>query len=207
EDWAKPVLDYVGAGRRILLHMGIHHAFTRYRQPVVLDGELRRLDPTRAGNYLYEALGDRAFLVYLHALWPPREGYGGNYVRPADGYLDAFFGTLPAGLRRVGFDVRGTPFGSLPGATSVYSHGYDDFTLGTMVDGYIYQGAFCDAEGVTAIPGFIDQDNLAYARQHSVNPASRTATAERFERAAAVAARLDRWCARLDRWEEEEPGR
>lgn len=205
EDWARPVLEYVRSGGKILVHSGIHHSFTHYRQPVVVDGEFVRFGSVRLGNVLYRELGDRTFLIYENALWPPREGYGGDYVRPADGYVDAFFLTLPSGLRRVGFDIRGSPFGEFPGETSVYSQGSDDFTLETMVDGYIYQGPFCEYEPVTPIPGFIDDENLAYARSQSVNPKFRTATAERYNEAVARSADLDGWCAGLEAWPEQEP--
>lgn len=197
EDWARPVLDYVEKGGKILLHMGFHHAFTRYRQPVVAEGQFVRFGDVRAGNVLHREMGDRVFLVYEHAVWPPREGYAGEYVRPADGFVDAFFANLPAGFERVGFDVRGTPFDGLPVETSVYSHGYSDLTLGDIVDGYIYHGPFCDYEPVTPIPGFINAENLEYARRNSVNPAFRTATAERYNEAVARSADLSVWCEQL----------
>ena len=39
-----------------------------------------------------------------------------------DRFLDAFFRSLPSGFHHVGFDVAGTPFGQLPGESSVYAH-------------------------------------------------------------------------------------
>ena len=206
EDWARPVLDYVARGEKILLHTGLHHAFTHYRQPVVQNGEFVRFGTTRLGNHLYEALGDRTFLVVTHAVWPPVEGYGGSSVRAADGYLDAFFETMPSGLQRVGFDVRGTPFGRIPGETSLYSLGYDAFTLETMADGYIYHGPFCEFESVRGIPDFITEENLEFVRENSVNPSLRTASAEYYNQVVARSADLSGFCDQLESWDADHEG-
>jgi len=69
EHWAEAILDAVGAGRKVLVYSGIHHAFTGYRQPVVLDGEFVRFDDTRMANHVYRAIGRRAATVFLHAPW------------------------------------------------------------------------------------------------------------------------------------------
>ncbi|MGD2071435.1 MAG: ChaN family lipoprotein [Gemmatimonadota bacterium] len=168
EDWARPILEQVERGEKVLAHMGFHHSFTRYRQPIVVDAEFVRFGDVRAGNWVYEALGDRAFTISLHSPWFSAQGYQAGFVRPADGLIDALFESSP-GLRslRVGFDVVGSPFADLPGETAVYRHGYESFDLATLCDGYIYQGPLESYRGVTPIPDFVNASNLERARLQS----------------------------------------
>jgi hypothetical protein len=75
ERWAEVVLDALSAGDEVLVHCGIHHAFTEYRQPVVIDGKFTGFDRSlRAGNHVFNAIGKRAVTVFLHAPWSGYEG-------------------------------------------------------------------------------------------------------------------------------------
>ncbi len=178
--WAKVILDEVARGRKVLVYSGIHHAFTAYKQPVVSDGRFIRLNDERMGNHVYHAIGRRVFTIYLHAPWYGVDGYDSLMTYPADGVIDALMRELPPRLRRVGFDTRGTPFGELTGATSVYSHGYERFRLADFCDGYIIQGPLSESLGVTTIPGYINASNLRRAQLGVPNPHSRDNTIEEF---------------------------
>ncbi len=134
EHWAGVILDAVRSGEKVLVHCGIHHAFTEYRQPIVIDGEFKRFDSSlRCGNHVFAALGKRAATVYMHAPWNGPEGYGSPVRHPADGVIDAVM--LADGPRPVGFDLDGGPFGALRVEDAVYMHGYEDFELGTSATG------------------------------------------------------------------------
>jgi hypothetical protein len=179
DKWARVILDAVRSGEKVLVHCGIHHAFTKYRQPVVLSGGFVRFDPTlRCGNHVFKALGERVATVFLHAPWNGLGGYGSPMVRPAGGIIDELM--LTRGPRPVGFDVREGPFGVLHIEDAVYCHGYEHFTLADFCDGWIYTKPIFEYEGVTPILNWVNEGNLERARSQSPDPAFRSATAERF---------------------------
>lgn len=181
EDWAKVVIEEVIArGDKALVYCGIHHAFTRYRQPIAVGGKFIRFGDVRVGNYVYEKIGRRAFTIYLHAPWFNAAGYDAPPVLAADGSIDALLEELPPEYQQAGFDLEGTPFGRLSGEMSVYKFGYENFTLETIYDGYVCQGPLSSYEGVTAIKDFVNEGNLAVARAQSPNPDMRNATVEDF---------------------------
>ncbi|MGI5173605.1 hypothetical protein H0R92_08400 [Treponema sp. OMZ 840] len=161
KNWAdrvkKEVLD---KGEKVLCYCGMHHAFSKYRQPAVSGGRFIRFGDVRFGNYLYEEKKDKVFTISLHYPWFPVEGYDKDSVLPADGMIDTLLVSLPKNKRRFGFDTAGTPMGDFTGSTSLYKFGYDNFTLKDFCDGYICQGTFGDYEGVTAIKDFINETNI-----------------------------------------------
>ncbi len=194
EDWARVILDSVVAkGEKILVYSGMHHAFTRYRQPIVVDGEFIRFGDVRMGNYVFDAIGERAFTIFLHGPWSSAEGYGSSLVKPADGVIDEVMAELDPSLLPIGFDTGGTPFGSLKAEMSFYTYGYDDFTLSLFCDGYIYQKSLTQYEGVTPIPDFINESNIDYARAQSPDPNFRERSPQDFNVAIARHADLSRW--------------
>lgn len=195
EFWAEVILDTVDAGERVLVHCGIHHAFTQFRQPIVnRDGEFVRFDTSlRAGNHVYNAIGKRAITIFMHAPWPPASGYYSRYsVPPADGLIDALMLGRPEGPVAVGFDIVGSPLADIEIKDAVYRHGYERFTAATFCDGWIYTQPYGQCEGVTAIEGWIHDGNLEHARQQSPNPRFRTASAEDFNGSIAHDAEMER---------------
>ena len=195
-DWANVVLDSVVAkGDKALCYCGIHHGFTEYRQPVVVDGEFVRYVEDRFGNHIYNAIGKRAITIYLHNTWASVGGYDKPSTYPADGYIDALMAALGPDAYPVGFDTRGSTFGKLPGKSSLYSHGYEGFTLEEFCDGYIFQMPFSEFEPVTCIEGYYTEDNIDYARRNAVNPWFRDQAIEEFEKSCETSRReqLDRW--------------
>ena len=173
EVMAKVILrEFVSKGEKAFIYCGIHHAFTRYKQPMY-DGKKRGFGgfvEWRTGNIVYGAIGERAFTICLHQPWAGDGGYDSPAVYPADGVIDALMKKLGAGYRRVGFDTRGTPFGEIPGKTNVYRYGYDHFTLGDFCDGYIYQGPLSECKSVTPIKGFINKENIELVRLRQRDP-------------------------------------
>lgn len=189
--WAEVILDAVAEGKKALVYCGIHHGFTEYRQPVVVDGEFVRFDPNkRCGNYVYDALGKRAITVYLHAPWRGAEGYGAAMRHPAGGVIDTLM--LYMGPRPVGFDVSAGPLAALEVRNAVYKHGYDSLRLGDFCDGWIYTKPISEYEGVTPIEAWVNEDNLERAQSQSPAPAFRDATAEEINRSIAWYAGIQR---------------
>jgi len=156
--------EFVDEKEKALIYSGNHHAFTRYRQPLYdfQQQKLHGLKDNRMGNLVYAKIGDRAFNIYLHSSWWSKKDtdyQASGY--PVGGVIDRVMREFAD--TRVGFDVRGTPFGELPDEIAYYALGYEDFTLADYCDGYIYQRHFPDYEGVTPDPQFITQENLARA--------------------------------------------
>ena len=75
--------------------------------------------------------------------------------------------------KRVGFDVKGSPFGKLQDDDTYYSIGYESFKLSTFCDGYIFQKTFSDYEGCTVDRAFITEENLREAVDYFPNPKAR----------------------------------
>jgi len=70
-------------------HCGIQHAFTEYRQPIVIDGEFSHFDRSlRCGNHVFAELNKRAVTVFLHAPWNGQGGYDSRMRHPAGGVID-----------------------------------------------------------------------------------------------------------------------
>jgi hypothetical protein len=170
---ARVVLDeLVHPGHKALVYAGARHAFTRYGQPVCDYEKLEffRHADDRMGNIVYREIGDRAFNVFLHSPWE-RKWKPDEHSYPAAGVIDAVMREFDD--KRVGFDVRGTPFGELADESTYYAIGYENFTLATFCDGYVFQRHFPDYEGCTVDPKFITWKNLREARAYCPNPTGR----------------------------------
>jgi hypothetical protein len=164
--------EILAKGEKALIYSGINHAYTRFRQPVVNEatGELVRLVSTRMGNQIEAEIGRRSFTIFLHSPWPAATGYADPEVYPADGVIDSFFATLSPNERRVGFDVKGSPFAQLGAKTALWAHAAPDFRLEMYCDGWIYQMPLSQYEGVTVIPGWFDEGNRLEAISQIANP-------------------------------------
>jgi hypothetical protein len=161
------IREFVEKGQKALIYSGIHHAFTRYKQPVYYQGKFVRFVEDRMGNRVCQRLGDKVFTIYLHAPWSDK-----NYQKelyPAGGVIDAFF-AHESRLRPVGFDLAGTPFGELPGPGSIYEEGYNPFTLKLYADGYIFTKPLSQYQGVTVDEKFITEANFKRAVEQIPNP-------------------------------------
>ena len=182
--WAQTILDSVVAkGEKALIYSGMHHAFSEYEQPVCDREKFIRFEDQRMGNFVFRKIGKRSITIFLHGPWYNAAGYDQPLVFPVDGVIDQVMGEMESKYQRVGFDTRGTPFGKLPGETSIYKHGYSNFALEMFCDGYVYQGPFSKYEGVTPIKGFINESNLKKASMNTPDLRLREASAEDFYKA------------------------
>jgi hypothetical protein len=173
--------EILAKGEKALIYSGINHAWTRFRQPIVnqATGELVGLVTTRMGNRIAAEIGNRCCTIFLHSPWTAAGGYAAPAVYPPDGFIDAFFATLPPKKRRVGFDVQGSPFGRLPAKTSLWGRAAPDFRLEMFCDGWIYQMPLSRYEGVRVIPGWFNEANRSEAIAQIANPDPRVKYRER----------------------------
>jgi len=189
--WADVILDAVRSDERVLVHCGIHHAFTEYRQPIVIDGDFSHFDHSlRCGNHVFTELGKRTVTIFLHSPWTGSEGYGSRSQYPADGIIDAFMHSDSS--YPVGFDLTEGPFGEISIGDAVYRHGYKNPKLRDFCDGWIYTKPLSEYEGVTPIANWVNESNLEHARAQSPNPSFRQASIEEFNNGIANDARIDR---------------
>jgi hypothetical protein len=179
-DWAVPVLEEVELGKKVLVHCGIHHAFTRFRQPRVRDGKFEGEGTKRFGNFLYDTLGNGIVTVFLHAPWNTSAGYNAEYVHPADGMLDAFMLGREEGPFPVGFDTADSPLADIVIENAVYEHGHEPFTITDFCDGWIYTKPVSEYEPVTYIEDWINERNADRARSQAMNPKWREFTVEQL---------------------------
>ncbi len=178
-EMAYVILKQVWKGEKVLVYSGIHHAFTRYIQPIVNEkGEFTNLNPDeRMARYVYLRLGPKAFTVFLHSAWYAARWERG-FLRPVNGVIDSVMATLGDRFTPVGFDVKGSPFGLLPDSASLYQAGYDDFRLQDFCDGYIYQRPFRQYEVVHFVEDFINPSNISEFREQAGDPWFRDKTLE-----------------------------
>ncbi len=174
EVMAKVVLkEFVEKHKKALIYCGLHHAFTRYQQPLYNRRKktFERFINNRAGNIVYRAIGDRAITLCLHEPWFSAQGWAAPQVYPVDGIIDALMHKLGPKYYPVGFNTRGTPFGQLPGESGLYKYGYNDFKLSDLCDGYIFIKPLYQFRNVRHIHGFINESNVELARQRVENVA------------------------------------
>lgn len=152
--------EIISKRQKALVYTGINHAFTRFRQPVynAETGEVRHIS-ARMGNRIYNEIGDRVFMIFLHSPWPPVTGFGDPVTYAADGVIDALMAKRPPESRAVGFDLTDSPFGELPAETSYWSHAADTFQIDMFSDGWIYQKPLWEYEGVTVIDNWFNSEN------------------------------------------------
>lgn len=164
--------EFVDKGEKALIFSGSHHAFTRYYQPRYdfKKRKLIKLNRNRMGNVVYRKIPDRVFNIMLHQPWSTNESFE-EYSYPVDGVIDTVMKEFEN--KRIGFDVRGTPFGELKDEDTYYALGYPDFTLSTICDGYIFLNHFKDYEGCTVDTKFITENNFKEALDYFDEPERR----------------------------------
>jgi hypothetical protein len=120
---------------KALVYCGMHHSFTKYRQPVVSGGEFIRLGEARAGNILVRDYDARAATIFLHGFWSSNDEKDFPFFYlPFMGFIDQVYTEYD---RPVGFDIVGTPFGELEAPGSYYAAGREFFQAKDIYDGYV----------------------------------------------------------------------
>lgn len=161
--------EFVKKNKKALIYAGQHHAITHYYQPDYdfENKKLRGLKKNRMGNLVYHKVPDKVFNICLHYPWQTR-GNKEKHNYPVDGIIDKIMSEFED--KRVGFDVINSPFGKLRDYDTYYSAGYDDFTLSTFCDGYIFQKHLKDYKSCTVDPLFVTKENFKEAINYLPTP-------------------------------------
>ena len=191
--WADRIkTEVLEKGEKALCYCGMHHAFSKYKQPIADNGKFIRFVEDRFGNYLYAEIKNKVVTIALHHPCVSAKGYEATPVLPVDGKIDILLASLPEDKQYFGFDTSNTPMGTFTSTTSFYKFGYDNFCLRNFCDGYICQGTFSQYEGVTYIKNFVNEANIERVRKFFPNPHFRNASAKEFNNAIASEANIRR---------------
>ncbi len=151
-------------GKKILVYCGIHHAFSKFRQPM-FDEEtstfLGRYFETRGGQRIYQKYPERVITVKLHSpYWYPKLQ---TYGLPFGGIVDQAFQSY---RQPVGFDISRSPFADLRDSTSIYALGHGSIAFSDYCDGYIILDQIKNFRSATVIPTWFDGVSIADFKSH-----------------------------------------
>lgn len=161
--------EIVKKEQKALIFAGQQHSATHYYHPEYNfeNKKLVGFNKKRMGNLVYREIPDKIFNICLHYPWPTLESLT-EFNYPVRGVIDTIMKEFED--KKVGFDVRDTPFGKLRDDSTFYSAGYDTFILSDFCDGYVFQKHIEDYEGCTVDPLFVTEDNLKEAIDYLPNP-------------------------------------
>jgi|GEM_PF-1941689 len=164
-------------GHKALVFTPLEHGFTRYedRAYSARIASLGFAETGRAGNYVYDHIGEQAATVMLHSPWPDHESSAGA-ADPAGGVLETLIAELSQDRRRTALDLGSGPFGELEIPAGAYRNGYADLTLGELADGYILLGSIGEYTTARPIRDFITASTLEEAVRRFPGPTPEGAT-------------------------------
>jgi hypothetical protein len=159
--WAH-LIDSIGIkkGEKALVYCGMHHAFTAYQQPYIVNDTLKGFVGGRVGNLLYKRYPGKTITILMHGPW---DWHGYSYSEsalPGNGQMDSLLLTIPESVKGLGFSTAGSTMGNLSLGNTSYGIGYPDIKLKDLCQGYIIVKPICKLHPVTFIPGFINESNL-----------------------------------------------
>lgn len=158
--------EVINKNEKALVYTGIHHAFTRYNQPMYgyKKSDSIWLNSNRFGNLIHKKYPGHTFAIFLHAPWQSKKRWSRKAVKSVNGVIDdcmANLNNIP-----VGFDVKETPFGELNSDNSLYSLEHPDFKLKDFCDGYIFIKPYSSFEKVSVADGFYSENNLNKIKEY-----------------------------------------
>ena len=177
---AETIMDeFVRKGEKALIYTSMEHAFTGFESADYVENakKMNLADSRRAGNIVYDNIGNRAATVLFHSPWPDRRAQT-LISFPLDAAVDRLLEELPEESRFFGVDVIGTPFGALDADRNDFARGQDDVTLADMCSGYIATGLFKEWTPTAPIPGFINDANFEAAVRDFPGPNIESTTVE-----------------------------
>ena len=161
--------EIVKKDQKALIFAGQEHAATRYYHPRYdfEKKEFLHYNKNGMGNLVYRKIPGKVFNICLHYPWPSLNSYK-EFNYPVGGVIDTIMKEFED--KRVGFDVRNTPFGELQDDKTLYSAGREKIELGDFCDGYVFQRDVVDYEGCTVDPLFVTEKNFEEAIDYLSNP-------------------------------------
>jgi hypothetical protein len=144
-----------------IVHCGLHHSFTKYHHPNVMNGKFIGFVKDREGTTVYNKYPKRVVTALLYYPHPKKPELMGSFIRPFHGVIDSLTQLLPEKLNEFGFITSKSALGYRTDTSSFYSMGYGTLVLNEFCDAMIVVGPVCDYEPVTLIENFTNQENLA----------------------------------------------
>jgi hypothetical protein len=150
--------ELVDKKEKALIYLGFNHSVTKYKFPRY-DFEKDSLKgyEKRTGSLIYDVVKDKSCTIAMHFAWTSSKGFP-KLVLPVHGKIDSVLGHFED--KRVGFDLKNSPFGKLKSTNSYYKYGQDNFKLEDLCDGYIILNKFMDAEPTTLEENYYTADNI-----------------------------------------------
>jgi hypothetical protein len=140
----------INKGHRILVQVGLHHAFTKYRQPLSIGDSLICERPPRMGCILYRRFGDKVFQVVLHQRHPDSMALVN--------FLERVF--QQNGSQPVGLDISKSPFELLRDDEDYYFRVQKRVVLADIAQGYVFLKPLSELQKVRLADGFVDEASL-----------------------------------------------
>jgi hypothetical protein len=143
-----------------VVHCGLHHSFTKFHHPIVMNGNFTGFEKGREGTTVYNKYPKRVVTAILYYPHPKKPELMGEFIRPFYGVIDSLTQLLPEKYNEFGFITSRSVLGNLTDTNSFYSMGYGTLVLKDFCDAMIVPGSVCDYEAVTLIENFIREGNL-----------------------------------------------
>ena len=155
--------EVIRKGTKALWYSGLHHAFTRYRQPLALFLKTR----DRGGNTLFKRYPERVYMIQLSCPFLGRFTlarlaapalFGGQvgFVAPFRGLFEQLYRAYG---RPFAVDAQHSMFGDIVDTHSYYSTDrWSGLALRDMSDGYIVTCALEEMEPVNLVPDWVTTD-------------------------------------------------
>lgn len=159
--------EAIQKNKKALVYTGLHHVFTKYRQPRVFF-QRRTGEDRRGGNFLYDKYPQQVYLITLHVpvmhrwillnqILPAIAPDANKMYYPFKGIIDQVYARYQKPLA---FDTRQSPFGKIKDNYSYYSFDcLGGVRLQKFCDGYIMLCSFDEIKPVCSIEDWIISEN------------------------------------------------
>lgn len=147
--------EILDKGEKALVLVGMVHAFTKYKMPVLLPGNENEceLETDILGNMLFRKYPDRVYSVLMHSPFYNYPGSNPFMLQPASGLLED---ELEEYAKPVGVDLNTSELGKLKD-DSFFGACTTNFKLADIFDGYIFLAPFEELTGATYDPQFFNR--------------------------------------------------
>jgi len=152
--------EAISKNGKAIVHCGMHHSFTKYHHPIVMNGKFVRFEKDREGTTVYNKYPQKILTALIYNPLPEKPELMGSFIRPFNGVIDSLLQLLPGKLNEFGFITGKSVLGNRTDTSSFYSMGYGTLVLKDFCDAMIVVGSVCDYEPVTLIENFINEGNL-----------------------------------------------
>ncbi len=125
------------------------HVFTRFYQSHIDQNGKCRFDSIQFGQHLFRQFPKAVFSILLHVPLPGNKGYGNT----GNGAIEQIMHNR--NNESVGFDLVGTPMGTLPDSSFV-DRCQPSLKLRDIFDGYVFLVPFSKLQGATIDPKFYE---------------------------------------------------